>query len=88
MGRLKRLLATDDDIDAVLQGLSRRAEDGRLSAGDIDAVNEATRVASERAVAAGAAPGAGLGADAVQYSQARRLDSDHGTPARSGTGPR
>ena len=48
MGRLKRLLATDDDIDAVLQGLSRRAEDGRLSAGDIDAVNEATRVASER----------------------------------------
>lgn len=46
-GRLKRLLATDDEVDAVLQGLIRRAEDGRLSAGDIDAVDEATRVASE-----------------------------------------
>jgi hypothetical protein len=46
-GRLKSLLATDDEVDAVLQGLIRRAEDGRLSAGDIDAVDEATRVASE-----------------------------------------
>jgi hypothetical protein len=46
-GRVKRLLATDDEVDAVLQGLIRRSEDGRLSAGDIDAVDEATRVASE-----------------------------------------
>jgi hypothetical protein len=46
-GRLKRLLAADDEVDAVLRGLIRRAEDGRLAAGDIDAVNEATRVASE-----------------------------------------
>jgi hypothetical protein len=46
-GRLKRLLATDDEVESVLQGLIRRAEDGRLSAGDIDAVDEATRVASE-----------------------------------------
>jgi len=46
-GRLKRLLASEDEVGAVLQGLTRRAEDGRLAAGDIDAVNEATRVASE-----------------------------------------
>lgn len=46
-GRLKRLLATEDEVDAVLQGLIRRAQDGRLTAGDIDAVDEATRVASE-----------------------------------------
>ena len=46
-GRLKRLLASEDEVSAVLQGLTRRAEDGRLAAGDIDAVNEATRVASE-----------------------------------------
>jgi hypothetical protein len=46
-GRLKSLLATEDQVDAVLRGLIRRAEDGRLAAGDIDAVNEATRVAAE-----------------------------------------
>ena len=46
-GRLKRLLASEDEVGAVLQGLTRRAEDGRLAAGDVDAVNEATRVASE-----------------------------------------
>lgn len=46
-GRLKSLIATDDQVDAVLRGLTRRAEDGRLSAGDLDAVNEATRVAAE-----------------------------------------
>jgi hypothetical protein len=46
-GRLRRLLAAEDEVDAVLRGLIRRAEDGRLTAGDIDAVNEATRVASE-----------------------------------------
>jgi hypothetical protein len=46
-GRLKRLLLSEDEVGAVLQGLTRRAEDGRLAAGDIDAVNEATRVASE-----------------------------------------
>jgi hypothetical protein len=46
-GRLKRLLATDDEVDVVLRGLIRRAEDGRLEAGDADAVDEATRVASE-----------------------------------------
>lgn len=46
-GRVKRLLATDDEVDVVLRGLIRRAEDGRLEAGDIDAVSEAARVASE-----------------------------------------
>lgn len=46
-GRLKQLLATDDEVDGVLRGLIRRAEDGRLEPGDIDAVSEATRVASE-----------------------------------------
>jgi hypothetical protein len=46
-GRLKTLLATDDEVDAVMRGLIRRAEDGRLDPGDIDAVDEATRVASE-----------------------------------------
>lgn len=46
-GRLKSLLASEDEVDAVLRGLIRRAEDGRLAAGDIDAVNEATRVAAE-----------------------------------------
>ena len=46
-GRLKRLLATEDEVGAVMRGLIRRAEDGRLEAGDIDAVNEVTRVASE-----------------------------------------
>jgi hypothetical protein len=45
--RLKSLLATDDEIDAVLRGLTRRAEDGRLAAGDIDAVDEASRIAAE-----------------------------------------
>jgi hypothetical protein len=46
-GRLKTLLATDDEVDAVMRGLIRRAEDGRLDPGDIDAVDEATRGASE-----------------------------------------
>lgn len=46
-GRLRHVLATDDEVDAVLQGLIRRAEDGRLAPGDIDAVDAATRVASE-----------------------------------------
>ena len=46
-GRLKQVLATDADIDGSLQGLTRRAEDGRLTAADLDAVDEATRVASE-----------------------------------------
>jgi hypothetical protein len=46
-GRLKSLLATDDEVDAVLAGLTRRADDGRLTAGDLDAVDEATRVAAE-----------------------------------------
>lgn len=45
--RLKRLLATDDETDAVIAGLIHRAEDGRLEAVDVDAVDEGTRVASE-----------------------------------------
>ena len=45
--RVKQLLATEAEVDTVLQGLIRRAEDGRLVPGDIDAVDEATRVAAE-----------------------------------------
>ncbi len=45
--RVKQLLATEAEADTVLQGLIRRAEDGRLAPGDIDAVDEATRVAAE-----------------------------------------
>jgi hypothetical protein len=46
-GRLKSLLATEDEVDGVVQGLTRRAEDGRLAPGDIEAVDEATRIATE-----------------------------------------
>ncbi len=85
-GRLKGLLATDDEVDAVLRGLIRRAEDGRLAAGDIEAVDEATRVASETGrwpqvlrLAQTSEP------TLVLDPSSRRLDADHGTPARGGT---
>ncbi len=45
--RLKRLLASADDVDRVLRGFIQIAEDGRLTIDDLDAVAELTRVAAE-----------------------------------------